>query len=310
MTPTGAKPRDAGPEDSGRACPYCRFAMKPGTPVVDCAACSATHHSDCWGDNGGCAILGCPNAPVTGASPPGGAPAPPPTPPAPQPQPQQWIAPPQGPVAAPPPPLPDDSRSSTILAVAVIVLALVIAGAAAAIVVKSRSQPQAGPTDTAQPPPPPDAPPPPPAATAAATREQKIQDVLRRYYGAVSTGDFQRAWSLLSPTYKSWKEAGNGGYPKWQDQEHRNEVRLRGANGLIVSERSFARGSGVATIFVSGMRFIEPDGSVCSYEGITWARRLPEGWLYDQGYRQNAVRSARWRPRRTETLGYRCESSY
>jgi hypothetical protein len=49
--------------EAGRTCPYCRFALKAGTAGAFCSACRAAHHSDCWDDNGGCAIVGCMNAP-------------------------------------------------------------------------------------------------------------------------------------------------------------------------------------------------------------------------------------------------------
>jgi hypothetical protein len=59
--------------DSGRSCPYCRFTFKAGIPLIDCPACHAPHHADCWTDNKGCAVLGCPAAPRDTAAPTGGA---------------------------------------------------------------------------------------------------------------------------------------------------------------------------------------------------------------------------------------------
>ena len=64
--------------DSGRSCPYCRFTFKAGIPLIDCPACHAPHHADCWTDNKGCAVLGCPAAPRDTAG--GTAPLPPVTP--------------------------------------------------------------------------------------------------------------------------------------------------------------------------------------------------------------------------------------
>ena len=54
-----AELRAAAAEDSGRTCPYCRFAIKPGLDVAICASCRAVHHAECWQDNGGCSIVGC-----------------------------------------------------------------------------------------------------------------------------------------------------------------------------------------------------------------------------------------------------------
>jgi hypothetical protein len=61
----------AGQDLAGRSCPYCRFPLKQGAPVQTCPACHASHHADCWNDNGGCAVLGCAAAPgVSPAAPP------------------------------------------------------------------------------------------------------------------------------------------------------------------------------------------------------------------------------------------------
>jgi hypothetical protein len=59
--------RSASAADAGRSCPYCRFALKTGTPLMECGACRAPHHLDCWSDNTGCAVLGCAGGPETGS---------------------------------------------------------------------------------------------------------------------------------------------------------------------------------------------------------------------------------------------------
>src|SRR5205807_1402812 len=85
-------------DQTGRACPYCRFPLKEGTEMVVCGTCKAAHHADCWDDNHGCAVVGCaagpspshangaPPSPVVGGTHPPAAPTPPtwaPTPPPP-----------------------------------------------------------------------------------------------------------------------------------------------------------------------------------------------------------------------------------
>jgi hypothetical protein len=59
-------------EQIGRTCPYCRFTFKEGAQAVECGSCHALHHVECWQDNQGCAVLGCPSAPsaVGAGSPP------------------------------------------------------------------------------------------------------------------------------------------------------------------------------------------------------------------------------------------------
>lgn len=38
-------------------CPYCRAAADG--ELVTCTSCRTAHHSDCWAERGGCALLGC-----------------------------------------------------------------------------------------------------------------------------------------------------------------------------------------------------------------------------------------------------------
>jgi len=55
----------AGPELTGRVCPYCRFPLKEGVAIETCDSCGAVHHIDCWQDNNGCSVTGCVNGPAT-----------------------------------------------------------------------------------------------------------------------------------------------------------------------------------------------------------------------------------------------------
>lgn len=55
----------AGPELTGRSCPYCRFPLKEGVAIETCGSCGAVHHIECWQDNGGCSVTGCVNGPQT-----------------------------------------------------------------------------------------------------------------------------------------------------------------------------------------------------------------------------------------------------
>jgi hypothetical protein len=144
----------------------------------------------------------------------------------------------------------------------------------------------------------------PTADDAPADDRAAIERVLTAYYDHVVASDFDAAWALLSPTYKTWK-AGNGGHAKWLAQERVDRDRLT-PDGLHVEIERID--GDVATVMVTGMRFRSLTSPNCAYEGVTWARRFGGRWRYDQGYLQNATRAARWRPRRTETLGYLCES--
>jgi hypothetical protein len=299
-------PRSAAPDEAGRNCPFCRFALKPGTAVVDCHRCSATHHSECWHENGGCAIVGCAGAPGRAAQ--SAAPAQ-----AAVPLPNSMAPPP----AFPPPRVPGaTNRTNRPLVAAIAVLTLAIAGSAAAVVIGTGGSDSGARSASATPRPTvatsvaatSSSPAQPSAAVdRPASDRERIQETLVRYYSRVGRGDLRGAWRLLSPSYKTWK-ASNGGYGKWAMQERVNQAHLD-ATGLHVTVRNIDR-DGIATIFVTGMHFSSPTSAACPYEGITWARRTTSGgWLYDQGYLQSATRSAMWRSRRNETLGYACEST-
>lgn len=111
----------AAKDANGRTCPYCRSTIEERERVTECPACNATHHADCWAENGGCAVPLCEGGPKEGATPaeatvpPAEVEAPtqvvavdPPPPPPPTPSPAQPLpsATPAPPVASPPrPPL-------------------------------------------------------------------------------------------------------------------------------------------------------------------------------------------------------------
>jgi hypothetical protein len=121
----------ATPDMAGRTCPYCRFPIKMGAPAVECGACRAIQHEECFVENGGCAIAGC----DAGPTPTGQRiviPGPEWSPPAPSVQP----APPSGGVP-PPPSSQAPERRLRSLAPTIIVsgLALLVGGAAVALLV-------------------------------------------------------------------------------------------------------------------------------------------------------------------------------
>jgi len=46
-------------------CPYCRMDFAEDGPAkVFCTACGTPHHVDCYQENGGCTVFGCPKAPA------------------------------------------------------------------------------------------------------------------------------------------------------------------------------------------------------------------------------------------------------
>lgn len=52
-------------QEAGRACGICQTAIAPGERIGPCPSCAASFHEDCWTENGGCAVYGCPRTPQT-----------------------------------------------------------------------------------------------------------------------------------------------------------------------------------------------------------------------------------------------------
>lgn len=143
--PQPALHRPATPDMAGRTCPYCRFPMKEGAAIVECGACHAIHHEDCFSDNQGCAVTGCPGGPATVTS-----------------STTPFSTAPTGPVSGsnfaarpaaipPPPPQPVRPRSIPVGAIAV-VLVLLLGGGAAALLITSSNSPASPPTPATTPP--------------------------------------------------------------------------------------------------------------------------------------------------------------
>ena len=48
----------------GPLCAICQTPVGPGDDRVECPACHAGYHRDCWQENGGCAVYGCSEVPA------------------------------------------------------------------------------------------------------------------------------------------------------------------------------------------------------------------------------------------------------
>ena len=63
---SGPAPLTAPPGGApGPRCGVCQTAFEAGDVVEPCPDCTAPHHRECWDENGGCAVYGCPRAPAT-----------------------------------------------------------------------------------------------------------------------------------------------------------------------------------------------------------------------------------------------------
>lgn len=53
------------PKQSALTCPYCLWnfagsSSEPDSPIEICPSCGTKYHADCFAENGGCAVFGCP----------------------------------------------------------------------------------------------------------------------------------------------------------------------------------------------------------------------------------------------------------
>src|SRR5262245_19432238 len=65
--PRANGPAVAAPAPTAREtlCAICQSPMGAGERRTACPACKAEYHQDCWQDNQGCAVYGCPEVPAT-----------------------------------------------------------------------------------------------------------------------------------------------------------------------------------------------------------------------------------------------------
>lgn len=215
---------------AGRSCPYCRFPLKEGSPVGQCAVCGAVHHEDCYRDNGGCAVVGCSGGPslrpsTSGAAPnvamPGIAPAPPDT------------RPPQKPGMASATPVRQPLRRGLVIAGIVAIIAGGVIGAVVAIGGKSspkarvvsRDSVRRGVTPTAT------------AATSVNVSQEQgaVVAVLRSYERVASDHNLDLLGSVLLPSVS--RRGAAYGSSQCTDSHGKNAV-------LAVYQDQFTRTTG------------------------------------------------------------------
>ncbi len=46
-------------------CAICQSPLAPDEARCECPSCAAPYHEECWRENGGCAVYGCPQVPAT-----------------------------------------------------------------------------------------------------------------------------------------------------------------------------------------------------------------------------------------------------
>jgi hypothetical protein len=326
----------AGREQTGRACPYCRFPLKEGVAITVCGVCHAAHHSDCWHDNSGCAVTGCTGGPIpttaerateasaaptvvhpAPSSPPYAQPGVPPVPPPWQPQ---ALA-------------PSGGRGGPGLATAIILLALAIGGAAVAIVLSRQDNAKAPLASNANAAQTPGTPTPSEAVSESGSTETssepdntgtssqppnngelpggssqqlaaEIQPMLLVWHEDVVHDNYHAAWELLSHR-KQVQDENEYGYATWVKNQSTLNPYLN-PSGLQVSVEKTEPSEGVAQVDVTGMAWSKPGAPCTEWSGITWVKYEDGAWKYDPGYSTTPQREREWKPRYSELLGGRC----
>jgi hypothetical protein len=325
----------AGPKETGRACPYCRFPLKEGVQIVVCGVCGAPHHADCWHDNGGCAVIACAGGPTpatadqageTGESPtvayPAAARAPY----------MQAGAPPAAPMWPPQQPPPSKERRGPSLAIAVILLAIAVGGAAVAVAlsqggsnarlaantvtehtvtvpVTTTTTPADGSSETTST----------PEASHSTTTptgegvlpgvsseqmQSEIQQMLLTWHEDIVHSNYHAAWAMLSHR-KQVQDEREYGYSTWVKNQSTLNPYLN-PSGLQVSIEKTEPNEGVARVNLTGMSWDKPGASCTEWSGITWVKYEDGAWKYDPGYSTTPQRDREWKPRFAELLGGRC----
>ncbi len=311
--------------DTGRACPYCRFPLKEGIPMMCCGVCSAPHHADCWSDNGGCAVVACAGGPAQGAAQPDA-----PTVVVPPPSAAAAPAPPPSPAyaAAPVPPVAPRRDGSSVpwIAVGVVAVALIVAATTLVVVLSGRggasaptrtvvtirqaadSSPAAETTTTDGS----DAGSAPPAQAATVSapiaddeaNRQAIQHLLYQHHEDIVNGDYHGAWELMS-VRKQAQKLREDGYGGWTAAQATLRPYLDPTN-LHVDIQTLDPATGVARVMVTGMTWSKPGASCSQWSGITWVKYEHGAWRYDPGYSTTPEREAQWKNRFSELLGGSC----
>lgn len=309
--------RAATGEETGKYCPYCRFPLKERAAVIECGDCQSVHHTECWQDNGGCAVMGCvsaPAAPETSYVPPQGEPPPV------LPTGKSAPPPPTGdiPAAAPPAVVENSSRGVLIAAISLGVTALVVIAVATVLsatrgevnpTVSTSSDAEAasasseldsassGSDDT--------------AATEGVlpddSKSQMSRDMkqtLFEFHDDIVQDDFRGAWRLLSAR-KRKQALDETGYDGWKTNQASLQPYLD-TSGLRMKVISIDEESGVATVNAKGMAWTQSGASCSEWAGVTWLKYERGSWYYDPGYSTTSERKRKWKSRFSELLGGEC----
>lgn len=291
----------------GRNCPYCHFPLKEGAPVTGCEFCHAVHHTDCWSDNGGCAVASCEGGPDGAAHPAMPTPV---MPAAARPADKLQVD--FGP-AAPPTPQPASAggvperrgRGLWVALVVAVIVAILAGGATAAALIVSKkddgdtsaSAPATDPGGDGQ-----SAPPSgggQPRELADLTDRQiksQIIDVVERNIKLVSDGNYREAWvGTLSAKYRAWKTSEKG-YADWEDGQRKSDFYRNPPVRVTIGEKDPSTGE-ISAVIDRGIstRGGADNRALTCYCGQTWFRLEDGEMRWDIGFGSDPERADEWR---------------
>lgn len=344
MNRDSSEPREgtAGRDETGMSCPYCRFPLKERDEITSCGVCSAPHHSDCWADNAGCAVVACPGgpagrdpAPVESAPSPGRPNPGPHVPPSVPPSTKAKVR--IDPMPAPRQPAPRDPESEpgavisgeagtiripdkSLIGTAIVVLLIAIGGAFLLAQVFS--------TQDAADPARPVAPAPEPrddsdgggplqtpnrdtlASLTPSQIKQGAQEIIRRWHVLASQGDTAGIWANLSPRKRRQKATDpEASVSEFLSQQADFGQQLSTPGSARVRVVDVDRQTGGVEIYVSNLGYtgacvLGTQGD--KWVGITWVKYQNGRWYYEPGYSTTQERRDTWESDATGTLGGSC----
>ncbi len=282
----------------GLQCPYCQTPMGAGEPAAACGDCGITHHQECWAENQGCAVPGCESAPdplaatttvpaaeMAGATTSGASATNTrisiPVEDSPR---RSGLGRRSAPQATAPSNFPPRARRSRRPLVVGLLLTLLLAGVVG-VLLSSGGQSTIASTSSSTCP---------SSAPGSCTDltvggskhslteaevKEAVQDLLRRYYGALSLGTEEgrlRARQMLSASELTRLDSDDTASQQWERDAALIGEELEDASAArvtaLVNRINRSQETGVARVKVAGMGWAGTGCTDGKFEGVTWAQ--------------------------------------
>jgi hypothetical protein len=145
-------------------------------------------------------------------------------------------------------------------------------------------------------------------SVSRAEMTRQIRAMLVDYHQALVDRRLDDAFTLISDRKQQEAREEQGGLAEWR--------KVRAAfgrhidpSGLRVRIEDADAKTGDVQVAISGMPYDSPSSDCKTWSGLTWVRYEHGAFRYDPGYGTTPERRSEWEPRRTELLGWGCETS-